>query len=137
MGGVETRVSRSSVTERGKMEEEEEISKEEIDMVIRKMKKGKAAGRNGIANEVWKYGGKEIMEWFWVICNRIWKEEGWPEDWREGVVIPILKKSQREKVKDYKGITLTQTTAYKIYACRGVEGGSGSKGNSTSESNRF
>lgn len=58
MEGVETRVSRSSVTERGEMEEEEEISKEEIDMVIRKMKEGKAAGRDGIANEVWKYGGK-------------------------------------------------------------------------------
>lgn len=135
MGGVETRVSRSSVTERGEMEEEKEISKEEIDMVIRKMKEGKAAGRDGIAHEVWKYGGKEIMEWFWVICNRSWKEEGWPEDWREGVVIPILKKSQGEKVKDYRGITMTQT-ASKIYACRGVEGGSGSKGNSTSESNR-
>lgn len=54
------------------------------------------------------------MEWFWVICNRIWKEEGWPEDWKEGVVIPILKKSQGEKVKEYRGITLSQT-AYKIY----------------------
>ena len=45
-----------------------------------------------------------MEEWLWGICNRVWRGEGWPEGWREGV-----------KVDDYRGITLTQT-AYKVYA---------------------
>ena len=41
--------------------------------------------------------------------------EGWPEGWKEGVVVPVLKKGAGEKVEDYRGIRLTQT-AYKVYA---------------------
>jgi len=96
-------------------EEEDEISREEMGRVIRKLKEGKTAGGNGIVNEVWKYGGKEIREWLWEICNKVWKGKGWPEEWRKGVVVPIVKKGEREKVEDHRGITLTQT-AYKIYA---------------------
>lgn len=112
LGGVESKVVIRKMIERGKVEK---ISREEINRVIRKMKLGKAAGRDDIVNEVWKYGGKEIREWLWIICNRVWKGEGWPEDWRKEVIIQILKKGQGEKVDEYRGITLTQT-AYKIYA---------------------
>jgi len=66
-------------------------------------------------NEVWKFGGKEVKEWLWKICNKVWRGGGWPEEWREGIVVPIVKKGEGEKVEDYRGITLTQT-AYKIYA---------------------
>lgn len=45
----------------------------------------------------------------------MWKGDGWPEEWREGVVVPVVKKGNGEKVTDYRGVTLTQT-AYKIYA---------------------
>lgn len=26
------------------------------------------------------------------VCNRVWKGEGWPEKWREGVIVPVIKK---------------------------------------------
>lgn len=51
----------------------------------------------------------------WEICNKVWKGKGWPEEWREGVVVPVVKRGEGEKVEDYRGITLTQT-AYKVYA---------------------
>lgn len=66
--------------------------------MIRKLKNGKSAGGNDIVNEVWKYEGGEVREW--EICNRIWKGESWPEEWREGVVVPILKKG---KGVEYRG----------------------------------
>lgn len=44
-------------------EEEEEISKKEINMVVRKLKEGKSARRDGIVNEVWKYAGEMVREW--------------------------------------------------------------------------
>lgn len=62
--------------------------------------------------EIWR---KEVRKWLWEICNRVWKGEGWPEDWREGIVVPILKKGRGGRVEEYRGMTLTQT-AYKVYA---------------------
>lgn len=37
--------------------------------------------------------------------NRIWKGEGW----KEGVVVPIIKKVGREGAEDYRRITLMPT----------------------------
>ena len=37
------------------------------------MKDKKAAGIDEIPNDVWKYGGKEMREWIWVMCNKVWK----------------------------------------------------------------
>jgi len=31
----------------------------------------------------------------WDVCGRVWKGEGWPEEWREGVVVPIKEKRER------------------------------------------
>lgn len=40
------------------------------------------------------------------ICNRVWKEKRWPKEWRQGIVVPIVKKEMEKKV-DYRGVTLT------------------------------
>lgn len=61
---------------------------------MRKVKDKKAMGRDGIPNEVWKYGGEEVREWGWKICNRVWREEGRPEEWKEGVIVPVVKKGK-------------------------------------------
>ncbi|XP_076301876.1 uncharacterized protein LOC143219998 [Lasioglossum baleicum] len=62
-----------------------------------------------------KHGGEVIRERLWEICNRVWRGEGWPEDWSEGIVVPVVKKGEGEKVDEYRGVPLTQT-AYKVYA---------------------
>jgi len=41
--------------------------------------------------------------------------EGWPEKWKEGIIIPIVKKGKEEKVEEYKKVTL-MSSVYKIYA---------------------
>jgi len=55
---------------------------------------------------VWKYGGEKLEEWVWKFCNKVWREEGWPEKWKAGIIIPIVKKGEGEKVEDYRGVTL-------------------------------
>lgn len=67
-----------------------------------------------MANEVWKYRGEGVRSGIWEICNRIWKGEGWPENWNRGIVVPIVKKGEGRTVEEYRGITLLDT-AYKIY----------------------
>lgn len=87
LGGVERRVVRGGKRERGKEErkEEEELSMEEVRKAIRMLKDGKAAGIDELPSEAWKYGGEGMEEWVWEFCNRVWKGEGWPERWKEGV----------------------------------------------------
>lgn len=47
-----------------KEDTEEGIGREKIRRVISKLKDGKAAGGDGVPNEVWKYGGIGIKEVF-------------------------------------------------------------------------
>ena len=108
---MEWRVRKGAETGRGE-DEEGDIGKEEIRRVVRGLKDGKAMGGDGIPNEVWKYGGVEVEEWLGEVCNRVWKGEGWLEDWRVGVVVPVVKGWEKD---EYRGVTLTQT-AYKVYA---------------------
>jgi len=48
------------------------------------------------------------------ICKKVWRGVGWPRDWTEGTIIPIVKKGEGKRVDDYRDITLLQT-AYKVY----------------------
>ncbi|KAL6418191.1 hypothetical protein ACFW04_012287 [Cataglyphis niger] len=97
----------------------EDISMEEWDGYFRNLLGGsrdnKTVGADGIPAEVWKYGGENMEEWIWKICNRVWKGEGWIEEWNEGVIVPILKKGEGERVEEYRGVSLT-STLYKVYA---------------------
>lgn len=36
-----------------------------------------------------------------------------PEEWKKGVIVPIVKRGEGERVEEYKGITLL-TITYKI-----------------------
>lgn len=51
----------------------------------------------------------------WDFCNWEWKEERWPENWRTGIIAPILKNG-RHIVKDHKRITMMQPL-YIIHMC--------------------
>lgn len=64
--------------------------------------------------KVWKYGGVEMEDWVWKVCGRIWKGEDWPEERRDGVIVPIRKKGQGDEVVNYRGVTIMPTLD-KIY----------------------
>ncbi|XP_043276027.1 uncharacterized protein [Venturia canescens] len=71
-------------------------------------------GEDGIPNEVLKYGGERVVNSLKRMCEKVWKGEGWPEGWKEGIVVPVVKKGQEKTVEEYRGVALTQT-AYKVY----------------------
>lgn len=50
-----------------------------------------------------------MVEWVWRICGKIWKSEGWPEEWNERVIVPIVKKGSREMGEEYTRVTLMST----------------------------
>jgi len=57
-----------------KEEEEESIQEEEIREVVRKMKKRKAAGVDGIPMEAWKFAGRSLWNGLVRLMRQVWKE---------------------------------------------------------------
>ena len=107
--------SEESEEEKTRREEVEEIVKEELIKVLRKLKKAKTPGEDEIEYEAWRFTSKEIGKEYWKMIKRIWKGEGIPLDWNKGLICPIYEREDKEKIKNYRGITLMDT-AYKIYA---------------------
>ncbi|XP_039304823.1 golgin subfamily A member 6-like protein 22 [Solenopsis invicta] len=89
LGGTQSKIE----LEKGEQEKEtditrkepEDITKEELKEILRKLKKAKAPEEDGIENEAWIHMSHEIGEEFWKLINKIWKEKGLPEDWNKGI----------------------------------------------------
>lgn len=59
--------------------------------------------------------GGEIMEKMVELMKSIWKEGIIPQDQRNGIIVPLHKRGDKEKIENYRSISLL-CTAYKIYA---------------------
>lgn len=96
--------------------DQEELNYEEIEKQIKEMKRKKAAEADGIEErEAWIYSREKIRTKLKEVLRRVWRGEEFSEEWREGVITPIHKKEDKNKVENYRGITLL-CTAYKMYA---------------------
>lgn len=106
-------------TEREAEEKTEEgkrsIDRMEMRRQINKLKKGKAAGEDGIKNEAWIYMTEELEKPLAEVMRKVWEKGEIIEDWRKGVIYPIYKKGDDREARNYRGITLLDT-GYKIYA---------------------
>jgi hypothetical protein len=113
LGGAENRQEKENRQHR--VGEIEEITREELEQQLRKLKRKKAPGRDGIQNESWIYGTEREVDRLLEIMNGVWKGEGFPQEWKEGIICPIYKKGEKDTASNYRGITLLNT-AYKVYA---------------------
>jgi len=82
--------------------------------VMRKMKRRKAAGVDGIPMEAWRFAERGLWNCLVKLLRQIWEEGEIPEDWRKGIVVPIYKKGDPGLPSNYRGVSLL-CTAYKIY----------------------
>jgi len=56
----------------------EDITREEVDEAINRLKKKKAPGEDGLKNEIWIHANEKGRERLTKILNQVWKGEGWP-----------------------------------------------------------
>ena len=68
-----------------------EITSEEIEMALRNMKNGKAAGPDNLPVKVWKSLGRTGVNFLKEALNKITDEENIPDIWRKSILIPIFK----------------------------------------------
>jgi len=81
-----------------------------------RMKAGKAPGSCGVYPEYIQHGGRNAMHAVHKIIVRVWEDEVAPEEWHQGMIIPIYKgKGSRSDCCNYRGITLL-SVAGKVFA---------------------
>lgn len=84
----------------------EDLGSEEIRKAVMKMRRNKTAGIDGTQMEAWMYGGEEVKKGIEEIIRKVWKERQIPEDWKSSIIVPLYKRGDKEKVKNYRGISL-------------------------------
>jgi len=70
------------------------------------LKNGKAAGIDSIQGELLHNGGKPAIDVLHRLCEKIWRTNAWPKQWDQSVIIPIPKKGNLKKCKNYRTISL-------------------------------
>lgn len=84
-----------------------DISDKEINIHINKLKLKKAAGVDGILNEMIKHGRFYLTPVIKKIFNDVLLSGQFPTIWNKGLIKPIYKKGDHSLPSNYRGITLT------------------------------
>ena len=71
----------------------------------------KASGCDGIPVELFQIMKDDAVKVLHSICQKIWKTQQWPQDWRRSVFIPVSKKGNPKDCSDYCTIALISHTS--------------------------
>ena len=91
------------------------ITLAEVNHVVKAIKNNKSAGSDGIVGELIKYGGEPMCKMLLTLFNLAWDKEYVPNFWREGLIVSLFKKGDREDPGNYRGITLLNVVG-KLYS---------------------
>ena len=83
-----------------------EIEREEIAVYVWKLTNNKTVGSDGLVGELLKYGGSGMMDLLQQLFAVVWREEYVPSQWREGLIVNLFMKGDKEDPGNYRGITL-------------------------------
>lgn len=91
-----------------------EFNEEEVEIAVRKLKKGKACGLDEIPSEFIIYGGAGLNKALLKIFNRVRKGGVAPGGWNIGKIKLIHKGGVKNKLDNYRGITISSCIG-KVY----------------------
>ena len=69
-----------------------EVSKEEVERAVRKLRNGKAGGQDEVVAELLKNGGEADIDWLTEVIQQVWQTGKVPLEWKDATLIPIHKK---------------------------------------------
>jgi hypothetical protein len=84
-----------------------------VEIAIAKLKKYKSPGSDPIPVELIEAGSETILPAVYIFINSVWKKEELPDRWKETIIVPIHKKSDKTDCNNYRGISLL-STSYKM-----------------------
>ena len=82
------------------------ILREEVEIAVASLKKGKSAGVDNIPAELVQAGGETMKDVLTEICNRVWRTGEWPTPWTQSLIITLLKKGNLQLCQNYRTISL-------------------------------
>lgn len=91
-----TRAFRSTVT----------FQQRQIMKAISALKNGKATGPDEITAEAIKANIETSVSILYKLIKKIWKEESFPEEWKQGILMRLTKKGDLSEYSKYQGILL-------------------------------
>src|SRR6218665_370268 len=83
-----------------------EILHEEVEAAVKRLKRHKSPGTDGITDEMIQAEGEQIVDELHRICKQVWKEGRIPEEWAKSIIITIPKKGDLRECSNYRTISL-------------------------------
>ena len=91
-----------------------EFTEEEVERAIKRMKRHKAQGVDGITSDITKLGGPMVLTYLTNIFNNILRTKQIPDSWHEAKIVILFKKGDPKDIKNYRPISLL-SHSYKIF----------------------
>ena len=85
---------------------EPDILECEVKRALESITTNKASGCDGIPVELFQILKDDAVKVLHSICQKIWKTQQWPQDWKRSVFIPIPKKGNPKECSNYHTIAL-------------------------------
>ena len=70
------------------------------------LKKGKSPGVDNIPGELIQAGGQPMITALHNICNKIWTNKKWPQNWTRSLIITLPKKGDLKLCNNYRTLSL-------------------------------
>jgi hypothetical protein len=80
----------------------------EVEIAIAEVKSYKLPGNDQNLTELIQAGGETLQSDIYKHINSLWNKEELPDQWKESIIIPIYKKSEK-LTSNYRGISLILT----------------------------
>ena len=100
---------------------EPDILEHEVKWALGSITTNKASGGDGIRAELFKTLKGDAIKVLHSICQKIWKTQQWPQDWKRSVFIPVPKEDNAKEYSDYHTVVLishASTVMLKILQAR-------------------
>ena len=90
---------------------EPDIMECEVKWALDSITMNNAYGDDGFPIELFQILKDDAVKVLHSICQKIWKTQQWPQDWKGSVFIPIPKKGNAKKYSNYHTIALILHTS--------------------------
>jgi len=90
---------------------EPDILECEVKWALGSITTNKASGGDGIPAELFQILNDDAVKVLHSICQKIWKIQQWPQDWKGSVFIPIPKMGNAKECSSYHTIALISHTS--------------------------
>ena len=85
---------------------ETDILECEVKLALESITTNKASGGDGIPVELFQILIDDAVKVLYSICQKIWKTQQWPQDWKKSVFITVPKKGNAKECSNYHTIAL-------------------------------